>query len=162
MYFIISFYHCLAPFEDSMNVIGDLLRFISRKSVESSVTIFSRPVPSILSDYPVDLALCFLQRIRFNVSRVPIGWMKSNCLTGPENQCNCLMRSLWSSHICIYIYPASQKVQLTRSFVKDQVLLDLFVRLKFSHLPTSLALTTCYNHLSPGKLGPWRFTVLSR
>ena len=55
-----------------------------------------------------------------------------------------------------------QRFSKTRSFVKDQVLLDLFVRLKFSHLPTSLALTTCYNHLSPGKLGPWRFTVLSR
>ena len=55
-----------------------------------------------------------------------------------------------------------QRFSKTRSFVKDQVLLDLFVRLKFSHLPTSLALTTCYNHLSPGKLGPWRFTVLSQ
>ena len=63
----------------------------------------------------------------------------------------------------IYIYTLQvQRFSKTRSFVKDQVLLDLFVRLKFSHLPTSLALTTCYNHLSPGKLGPWRFTVLSR
>ena len=66
-------------------------------------------------------------------------------------------------YIQVYIYTLQvQRFSKTRSFVKDQVLLDLFVRLKFSHLPTSLALTTCYNHLSPGKLGPWRFTVLSR
>ena len=66
---------------------------------------------------------------------------------------------------CLLLFMHTLQVQRfskTWSFVKDQVLLDLFVRLKFSHLPTSLALTTCYNHLSPGKLGPWRFTVLSR
>ena len=61
------------------------------------------------------------------------------------------------------VTPCKSKGSVKRGLLqKDQVLLDLFVRLKFSHLPTSLALTTCYNHLSPGKLGPWRFTVLSR
>ena len=40
---------------------------------------------------------------------------------------------LWSVCICIYIYISLQvrRFSKTRSFVKDQVLLDLFVRLKF-------------------------------
>ena len=35
--------------------------------------------------YPFDLALCFLQRIRFNVSRVPI-WLNESSEVGPENR----------------------------------------------------------------------------
>ena len=89
-----------------------------------------------------------------------LGWTKSESQTTLEhwNHWNTRLNS-WDIHNNSL---QVQRFSKTRSFVKDQVLLDLFVRLKFSHLPTCLTLTTCYNHLSPGKLGPWRFTVLSR
>ena len=89
---------------------------------------------------------------------------KGSCLEG-KSTISGTSRLVKFCQLGQYIYIDTLQVQRfskTRSFVKDQVLLDLFVRLKFSHLPTSLALTTCYNHLSPGKLGPWRFTVDSQ
>ena len=62
------------------------------------------------------------------------------------------------------LYLASQRLNKTRSLeslVKDKVLLGLFLRLKLSHFPISLAITCC-NRVSPGKLRSPGFMLDSR
>ena len=119
--------------------------WLDHRRVILKITGFCGP-----SSWRAEPGCCFFTRGEIRYSGV---WMKD-----------------WEMDATYYVkhsIPLTPKVQQNVIFCKrpsftTKFYLTLLVRLKLRHFPTSLALT-CYNHMgthiSPGKLGPWRFMV---